>query len=50
MGDYSDEVEAAASTTLPVSVLMGTDIPRLNELLRGEDTSMVVIIRSQVSG
>ena len=47
MGDYSDEVEAAASTTLPVSVLMGTNIPRLNELLRGEDTSMVVITRSQ---
>ena len=47
VGDYSVEVEAAASTTLPVSVLMGTDIQRLNKLSRGEDTSMAVITRSQ---
>ena len=47
VGDYSVEMEAAALTTLPVSVLMGTDIPRLNQLLRGEDTSMAMITRSQ---
>ena len=47
VGNYSVEVEAAASTTLPVSALTGTDIPRLNELLRGEDTSMAGITRSQ---
>ena len=32
----SIEVEAAISETLPMSVLLGTDVPELPELLRGD--------------
>ena len=44
--NYTMEVEAAVSTTLPVSVLVGTDIPKLKTLLQGEDECMAVMTRS----
>ena len=40
-------VEAAASTTLPVSVLLGTDVPQLGGLLDNHDTCLAVMTRSQ---
>lgn len=40
-------VEAAASTTLPVSVLLGTDVPQLDGLLDYHDTCLAVMTRVQ---
>ena len=37
------EVEAAVSTTLTVSVLVGTDVPELKTLLQGEEECMAVM-------
>ena len=44
--NYTMEVEAAVSTTLPVSVLVGTDVPELKTLLQREDEFMAVMTRS----
>ena len=48
------KVEAAVSETLPVSVLLGTDVPELTQLLEGEaaesskqEEVMVVVTRAQ---
>ena len=43
-------VEAAVSETLPMSVLLGTDVPHLDELLRdtsGADQALAVVTRTQ---
>ena len=40
-------VEAAASTTLPVSVLLGTDVPQLGGLLDNHDTCLAMMTRAQ---
>ena len=40
-------VEAGVSDKLPQSVLLGTDVPGLKELLKGEEKAHMVVTRSQ---